>query len=172
MSHTAIRRAVPLGLFVLAAYGVTDAQEPPDPGLSYIYPPAVRAGETTGVRLAGSDWTPDLDILLHDPQVRLELIGRRGPLLVPEPPFVTGPKAYSPPPLPREQRETHVGHPQWGYPSASITACCWALPRCLPPPPPLPPRLPLCGREFARSIQMPRVPHASTHVSVAHARSL
>ena len=118
MSHTAIRRAVPLGLFVLAAYGVTDAQEPPDPGLSYIYPPAVRAGETTGVRLAGSDWTPDLDILLHDPQVRLELIGRRGPLLVPEPPFVTGPKAYSPPPLPREQR-ARITVPA-GYPAGPV----------------------------------------------------
>ncbi len=80
------------------------AQKPPDPGLSYMYPPVVVAGRTTEVTIAGNDWTPDTDILVHDSRVRLQRLGSPGRLLIPEPPFVIGPKAYSPPPLPREQR--------------------------------------------------------------------
>jgi hypothetical protein len=80
------------------------AQKASDPGLGYMYPPVVTVGRTTDVTIAGSDWTPDLQVIVHDPRVTLETVGRPGSLLVPEPPFVVGPKAYSPPPLPREQR--------------------------------------------------------------------
>ena len=108
MSITTPRQAgslVAIAMLLSVAWpSAAAAQKSPDPGLSYVYPPVVVAGRTTDVTIAGSDWTPDLQVIVHDPRVTLETVDRPGPLLVPEPPFVVGPKAYSPPPLPREQR--------------------------------------------------------------------
>ena len=105
-------------LGLVAAPTAAWAQKAPDPGLGYMYPPVVTAGRTTEVTIAGSDWTPDLQVIVHDPRVTLETIGRRGPLLVPEPPFVVGPKAYNPPPLPREQR-VRITVPE-GFPTGAV----------------------------------------------------
>ena len=63
-------------LGLVAAPTAAWAQKAPDPGLGYMYPPVVTAGRTTEVTIAGSDWTPDLQVIVHDPRVTLETIGR------------------------------------------------------------------------------------------------
>ncbi|MEX2285795.1 MAG: PPC domain-containing protein [Planctomycetaceae bacterium] len=78
------------------------AQKAPDPEIGYIFPPGGKAGTTVDVRLGAVDWTPDTQILVLDPRVRIEPQGSLGPLLLPEPPYFVGTKAYNPPPLPRE----------------------------------------------------------------------
>jgi len=83
------------------------AQAPPvvpkAPEVGYIYPPGGRAGTAVDVRLAGFDWTPDLQFFFSDPRVKLELLGPPGPILVAPPPYWFGPKAYvTALPMPRE----------------------------------------------------------------------
>src|SRR5215470_12989606 len=83
------------------------AQAPPvvpkAPEVGYIYPPGGKAGTTVPVRLAGFDWTPDLQLFFSDPRVKLELLGSPGPILVAPPPYWFGPKAYiTALPMPRE----------------------------------------------------------------------
>lgn len=77
------------------------AQHPP--AIGYIYPAAVPSGQTTEVVLGGYDWTPDIQVFVHDPRIRVELIGKPGPILVPEPPYWFGKKSRRAPfLLPRE----------------------------------------------------------------------
>jgi hypothetical protein len=76
---------------------------PKAPEVGYIYPPGGKAGSTVNVKLAGFDWTPDLQFFFSDPRVKLELLGRPGPILVAPPPYWFGPKAYiTALPMPRE----------------------------------------------------------------------
>ncbi len=80
---------------------VAHAQLPP--GIGYMFPPSGRAGETVEVTLGGYDWTPDMQLVLRDPRIKLELLGPPGPVIVPEPPYWFGAKARRPPfLLPRE----------------------------------------------------------------------
>lgn len=83
--------------------GSAKAQHPP--GIGYMYPVGGTAGETTEVILGGYDWTPDMQVFVHDPRIRLELTGTPGPVIVPEPPYWFSKKARRGPfPLPRETK--------------------------------------------------------------------
>jgi hypothetical protein len=75
------------------------------PGIGYMFPPGGAAGETVEVVLGGYDWTPDLQVFTLDSEIRLELLGPPGPVIVPEPPYWFGKKARRGPfLLPREIR--------------------------------------------------------------------
>ncbi|MEZ6130485.1 MAG: hypothetical protein R3C59_17505 [Planctomycetaceae bacterium] len=75
------------------------------PTIGYLFPSVVMPGQSTDVVLGGYDWTPDMQLFVHDERITLELIGEPGPILVPEPPYWFGKKSRRVPfPLPREQR--------------------------------------------------------------------
>ena len=63
------------------------------PGLGYVFPPVVRAGETAEVVLGGFDWTDDLDWFVHRADVQLEPLGPPGDYQITPPPYWTGPRA-------------------------------------------------------------------------------
>ena len=89
-----------LALILLAASSAS-AQLAPEIG--YIYPSGGRAGTTVDVVIGGYDWTPDMQLFVHDPRIKLELIGPSSPVLVAEPPYWFGFKARGFAwPLPRE----------------------------------------------------------------------
>ena len=86
-----------LSLAPLAAFG----ELPPEIG--YVFPAGGRAGETREVVLGGYDWTPDIEILPHDPGVALVITGAPTRVLIPEPPHLFGYKARANDrPCPRE----------------------------------------------------------------------
>ncbi len=56
------------------------------PRIGYVYPPGARAGATIDVRLGGYDWTPDMQVFVHDPGVKIEITGPpQGPMHTPPP---------------------------------------------------------------------------------------
>ncbi len=90
-----------LGLLLTAAARPAFAQTPPE--IAYIYPPGGAPGSTVDVMLGGFNWTPDMQLFVDDPRVKLELVGPPGPVLVHYPPYWFGRKARdNDPPLPRE----------------------------------------------------------------------
>lgn len=75
------------------------------PGIGYMFPSGGQPGETVEVVLGGYDWTPDMQLFVHDPPVKLEMLAPPGPVIVPEPPYWFGKKARRPPfLLPRETK--------------------------------------------------------------------
>lgn len=73
------------------------------PQIGYVYPPAANPGATIEVRLGTYDWTPDMQILPHDPRVKIEITGPAGEPFLTPPPYWFGNKAgQAQPPLPRE----------------------------------------------------------------------
>ena len=77
------------------------AQSVPTAGHSF--PAGGPAGSTVTVRLSGTDWTPDVRFVTHDPRVRIEPLGPPGPVLIPQPPYWLAPKSsMNDPGLPRE----------------------------------------------------------------------
>lgn len=87
-----------IALIVVVALGVTgplvtkaNAQLVPEIG--YMYPSGGQAGTTVDVTLGGYDWTPDMQLFVHDPRITLELVGPPSPVLVAEPPYWFGYKA-------------------------------------------------------------------------------
>ena len=99
--HFALRTFHLALAFILLAASSASAQLPPEIG--YVYPSGGRAGTTVDVVLGGYDWTPDMQLFVHDPRIKLELIGPASPVLVAEPPYWFGFKARGPAwPLPRE----------------------------------------------------------------------
>lgn len=96
------RRALAIALlvwFVATARG--NAQKPP--GLGYVFPPVVRAGQTTDVQLGVYDYTTDLEWFVHDDRAQLKILGPAGDYLLPPPPYWHGPRSSSPAmPIPRE----------------------------------------------------------------------
>ncbi|MCH8042914.1 MAG: hypothetical protein IID44_04270 [Planctomycetes bacterium] len=88
---------------VLAAVQAADAQTPPSIG--YMFPSGASAGQTVEVVLGGYDWTPDMQLFVHDERIKLQMLAPPGEVIVPEPPYWFGKKARRPPfPLPREMR--------------------------------------------------------------------
>lgn len=63
------------------------------PEIGYVYPAGGQIGTTTDVILGGYDWTPDMQLFVHDPRIKLEIIGTPSGVLVPEPPYWFGYKA-------------------------------------------------------------------------------
>ena len=73
------------------------------PGAGYVFPPVVRIGETTEVRMGVLDPTDDLQWFVHDERVTLEVVGPASDFFLPPPPYWIGPRALtSAPPIPRE----------------------------------------------------------------------
>lgn len=99
----------------------------PEPG--YVFPSGGKAGTTIDVQLGGYDWTPDVQLFVLDPRVKLEITGEQGPVLVPPPPFWFGAKSTSTAPLlPRERAarftlpaDLPTGPIRWAVASASGT---------------------------------------------------
>ncbi len=97
----------------------------PEPG--YVFPSGGKAGTVIDVQLGGYDWTPDVQLFVLDPRVKLELTGEQGPVLVPPPPFWFGAKSTSTAPLlPRERAarftlpaDLPTGPIRWAVASAS-----------------------------------------------------
>lgn len=88
--------------FSLALAQKGAALKPPEPG--YLYPPGGRAGTTVEVQIGVFDGTPDQQVFVFDPRIKLEPTGPAGPILVPPPPYWFGAKStIAPLPLPREQ---------------------------------------------------------------------
>lgn len=82
---------------------VAFSQHPPSMG--YMFPSGGQAGQTIEVVLGGYDWTPDMQVFVHDPRIQLEIIGPPSPVIVPEPPYWFGKKSRrAPEPLPRETK--------------------------------------------------------------------
>lgn len=87
--------------FVLTTSNLAWSQQAPEVG--YVFPPGASAGQTVTVRLSGYDWTPDMEFFVLDKRVKLEIVGKPGPMLIPRPPYWFGPKARGPAMLiPRE----------------------------------------------------------------------
>ena len=72
-------------LVVLALAQSAQAQLAPEIG--YRHPAGGQAGQTVEVKLGGYDWTPDMQVFVHDPRIKLEIIGPPSPVLVAPPPY-------------------------------------------------------------------------------------
>ena len=98
--------ALPLALCFCGALGLalpSPALAQLAPEIGYLLPAGGTPGQALDLVVGGYDWTPDMQVLVHDPRVKLELLGPPGPVLVPEPPFWFGSKARGYAwPLPRE----------------------------------------------------------------------
>lgn len=63
------------------------------PEIGYVQPSGALAGTTVEVILGGYDWTPDMQLFVHDPRIKLELLGPPSPVLITEAPYWFGAKA-------------------------------------------------------------------------------
>ena len=79
-----MKRSLLILVLILCAHSAS-AQLAPEIG--YMHPAGGQAGQTVEVKLGGYDWTPDMQIFVHDPRIKLEIIGPSSPVLVPEPPY-------------------------------------------------------------------------------------
>jgi len=96
-------RIAPSALAVVLSLGAAAFAQQQAPGMGYMHPAGVAAGQTVEVTLGGYDWTPDMQLFTHDPRIKLELVGLPGPVTVPDPPYWFGKKARrGPDPIPRE----------------------------------------------------------------------
>ena len=96
-------RSVAWLLSVVLSLGSLGAQAELPPEIGSVFPAGGRAGETRDVVLGGYDWTPDIEILPHDPGVALVVTGAPTRVLIPEPPHLFGYKARANDrPCPRE----------------------------------------------------------------------
>ena len=98
-----ISRLLWISVVVIAATRIATAQL--TPAIGYMFPTGGQAGQTIDVTLGGYDWTPDMQVFVHDPRIKLKIVDTPGPVIVPEPPYWFGKKARRGPfPLPRETR--------------------------------------------------------------------
>ncbi|MBM4077951.1 MAG: hypothetical protein FJ267_20165, partial [Planctomycetes bacterium] len=73
------------------------------PEIGFVHPAGAKSGSTVDVILGGYDWTPDMQLFVHDPRIKVELTGPPSKVLVPDPPYWFGFKARGNAwPLPRE----------------------------------------------------------------------
>jgi hypothetical protein len=98
MSRLDERRTPAFPLFFLAVAvsllaGKSALAQQQAPSIGYMYPAGGQAGTTVDVVLGGYDWTPDIEVFVHDPAIRLELTGPPSEIIVPEPPYWFGKKA-------------------------------------------------------------------------------
>lgn len=63
------------------------------PEIGYVQPSGAQAGTAVEVTIGGYDWTPDMQLFVHDPRIKLELLGPPSPVLITEPPYWFGGKA-------------------------------------------------------------------------------
>jgi len=62
------------------------------PQIGYVFPPGGQAGTTVNILLGGQNLTPDMQFFVHDPRVRLEILGPPGDILITPPPYWKGSK--------------------------------------------------------------------------------
>ena len=62
------------------------------PRVGYVFPSGGRAGTTVDVRIGGYELTPDMQFFVHDPRVKLEILGPPGDILITPPPYWKGEK--------------------------------------------------------------------------------
>ncbi len=74
-------------LTIVLLLGAHSARAQLAPEIGYMHPAGGQAGQTVEVKLGGYDWTPDMQIFVHDPRIKLEIIGPPSAVLVPEPPY-------------------------------------------------------------------------------------
>lgn len=90
-------------LLAISVFGSANAHAQLAPEIGYLLPAGGQAGTSVEVVIGGYDWTPDTQVFVHDPRVKLELIGPPSPVLIGEPPYWFGAKARGYAwPLPRE----------------------------------------------------------------------
>ena len=89
-------------LLIVALIGQVAAQNV-RPQIGYVYPPGGRAGTTVDVQLGSYDWTPDMQVFVHDSRVKIELTGSASEFILTPPPYWFGAKAgIAQPPLAKE----------------------------------------------------------------------
>ncbi|MGC3968295.1 MAG: hypothetical protein QM775_13260 [Pirellulales bacterium] len=92
-----------LPAFALAAALFAQKLDNVPPRIGYVYPPGGRAGAMTEVMIGGYDWTPDMELFVHDERVKIELVGTLGEFQMTPPPYWFGGKAgEQQPPVGRE----------------------------------------------------------------------
>lgn len=95
-----------IGLWVMLlalVAGPTQSYAQLSPEIGFMLPSGAKAGTTVDVVIGGYDWTPDMQILVHDPRIKLEIVGKSTGVLITEPPYWFGYKARGYAwPLPRE----------------------------------------------------------------------
>jgi hypothetical protein len=89
--------------FILAVVTSSSSYAQLVPEIGYVLPAGARAGTTVDVVIGGYDWTPDMQLFVHDPRIKLEIVGKPSDVLITEPPYWFGYKARGYAwPLPRE----------------------------------------------------------------------
>lgn len=95
-----------IGLWVMLlalVAGPTQCYGQLSPEIGFMLPSGAKSGTTVDVVIGGYDWTPDMQILVHDPRIKLEIVGKSTGVLITEPPYWFGYKARGYAwPLPRE----------------------------------------------------------------------
>ncbi|TVQ01180.1 MAG: hypothetical protein EA381_06255 [Planctomycetaceae bacterium] len=98
-----VRLCLVAGIALIVSGWATGVRAQLPPAIGYLHPGGGIPGTTIELAIGGYDWTPDMELFVHEPGVRLELLGPPGPVLIPDPPYWFGKKARrSPFPLPRE----------------------------------------------------------------------
>lgn len=99
-----VSRGVRVLAFLLICCAVTsDSFGQLAPEIGYMLPAGGKAGTTVDVVIGGYDWTPDMQLFVHDPRIKLEITGPPSGVLIAEPPYWFGYKARGYAwPLPRE----------------------------------------------------------------------
>jgi len=98
-----MRLCLAVGIALISGGWATGVRAQLPPSIGYLHPGGGNPGTTIELTIGGYDWTPDMELFVHEPGVRLELLGPPGPVLIPDPPYWFGKKARrSPFPLPRE----------------------------------------------------------------------
>ena len=73
------------------------------PQIGYVFPSGGQAGTTIDVRVGGYNFTPDMQFFVHDPRIKLEILGPPGDILITPPPYWKGDKCnIGDPPMARE----------------------------------------------------------------------
>lgn len=86
-------RRVQILTAILLAFAVAPARAQLAPEIGYMLPPGGQAGASVDVVLGGFDWTPDMQVFVHDPRIKLEITGPPSGVLITEPPYWFGYKA-------------------------------------------------------------------------------
>jgi hypothetical protein len=79
--------------FILSAATPSVIQAQLVPEIGYVLPAGAGVGTTVDMVIGGYDWTPDMQLFVHDPRIKLEIVGKPTDVLVAEPPYWFGYKA-------------------------------------------------------------------------------